>query len=46
MTTESFEWPILAIGTIGAEFEVLSPPELSAHMCEWIDRFGRAPRPR
>ncbi|MDN3351544.1 YafY family protein [Actinomadura sp. DC4] len=42
MTADSLDWPTLALGTIGAEFEVLGPPELTEHIREWGARFTRA----
>ena len=42
MTADSLDWPTLALGTIGAEFEVLTPPELADHIREWGARFTRA----
>ena len=42
MTTDILDWPIMALGTLGTEFEVISPPELAAQIREWSDRFGRA----
>ena len=46
MVTDTLEWPMLALGVAGAEFEVLAPPELVAHVHEWGARFERATRPR
>jgi predicted DNA-binding transcriptional regulator YafY len=42
MSVDSLDWPALALGSIGAEFEVLGPPELIEHVREWSARFGRA----
>ncbi|MDG4786615.1 YafY family protein [Micromonospora sp. WMMD1102] len=42
MTTDTLDWPVMALGTLGAEFEVLSPPELLEQLREWSDRFRRA----
>ncbi len=42
MTTDTLDWAAMALGSTGAEFEVLSPPELVAHLREWGERFGRA----
>ncbi|MHA6794739.1 helix-turn-helix transcriptional regulator [Pseudonocardia bannensis] len=42
MTTDSLDWPAMALGSVGADFEVLSPPELVAHIREWAGRFSRA----
>jgi predicted DNA-binding transcriptional regulator YafY len=42
MTTDTLDWPTMTLGSIGAEFEVLSPPEMVAYVREWGERFGRA----
>lgn len=42
MTTGSLDWAALALGALGAEFDVLSPPELTGHLREWSERFARA----
>jgi predicted DNA-binding transcriptional regulator YafY len=42
MTAESLDWPTLALGTIGAEFEVVGSPELAEQIREWGARFARA----
>jgi predicted DNA-binding transcriptional regulator YafY len=42
MSVDTLDWPLLAVGALGAEFEVRSPPELTARVGEWADRFGRA----
>jgi len=42
MTTDSLNWPALALGSVGAEFEVIKPPELVEHIGEWGARFRRA----
>ncbi len=42
MTVETLDWPALALGTVGAEFEVLEPPELVEQIREWGARFTRA----
>ena len=42
MTAESLDWPVMALGAIGAEFEVVSPPALLDHLRERADRFNRA----
>ena len=44
MTADSLDWPALALGTVGAEFEVVGPPELIEHVREWGVRFRRATR--
>jgi predicted DNA-binding transcriptional regulator YafY len=45
ITTESLDWPMLALGAAGAEFELVSPPELVVHLRERVARFGRAVTP-
>jgi predicted DNA-binding transcriptional regulator YafY len=42
MTVDNLDWPALALGSIGAEFEVLRPRELVEHLREWGARFTRA----
>ena len=42
MTSDSLDWPTMALGNAAAEFEVLSPPELVEHLRERASRFGRA----
>jgi len=45
MNTDSLDWPTLALGAVGADFEVRSPPELLEHVRRWGDRFSRATGP-
>ncbi|WP_147201359.1 WYL domain-containing protein, partial [Pseudonocardia asaccharolytica] len=42
MSVESLDWPMMALGALGAEFEVRSPPELTELVREWGARFSRA----
>lgn len=42
MRSDSFEWPALALGSLGAEFTVIDPPELLTYLHEWAARFTRA----
>jgi predicted DNA-binding transcriptional regulator YafY len=42
MTVENLDWPALTLGTIGADFEVVRPPELVEHIRDWGARFTRA----
>jgi predicted DNA-binding transcriptional regulator YafY len=42
MTADSLDWPTMALGAVGAEFEVVRPPELADHIREWAARFTRA----
>ena len=44
MTVDTLVWPAMALGSLGAEFEVVTPPELVAYLSEWSARFGRATR--
>lgn len=44
MTVDSLDWPALALGTAGAEFTVLGPPELADQLRDWGERFLRAAR--
>jgi predicted DNA-binding transcriptional regulator YafY len=46
MTSDSLDWPAMALGAAGADFEVLAPPELVAYVREWAERFSRAITPR
>jgi len=45
MTTDSLDWPVMALGAVGADFEVLSPPELADQVRDWGRRFSRAGLP-
>ena len=42
MTADTLDWPAMALGVLGADFEVLTPAELTEHVREWGARFGRA----
>ncbi|MGY1753716.1 helix-turn-helix transcriptional regulator [Blastococcus sp. SYSU D01042] len=42
METHDLSWAALALGSLGAEFTVLSPPELRDLLGEWAGRFERA----
>jgi predicted DNA-binding transcriptional regulator YafY len=42
MTSEDNDWPVIALGMTGAEFRVLSPPELAERVAGWGARFVRA----
>ena len=42
MTSDSLDWPTLALGATGADFEVLSPPEFADHLRDWARRLSRA----
>ncbi|MFI6481110.1 helix-turn-helix transcriptional regulator [Nonomuraea sp. NPDC050663] len=49
MVSNSFDWPAQAVGNVGAEFEVIEPPEFVDHLRDWGRRFlgaaGRAEVP-
>ena len=42
MTADMLEWPVLGLGMVGADFQVISPPELIEWMRDWGARFSRA----
>ncbi len=42
MTADNLDWPALALGTIGSDFEIIQPPELRRHLQDWAVRFQRA----
>jgi len=46
MTADSLDWPVMALGAAGADFDVLSPPELADQVRDWGRRFSRAGRAR
>jgi predicted DNA-binding transcriptional regulator YafY len=42
MTGDSLDWPAAALGMAGADFQVVSPPELLDRVRDWGRRFGQA----
>ena len=42
MTADGLEWPMLALGVVGADFRVVSPPELTDRVRDWARRFTSA----
>lgn len=42
MTTDSLDWPIMALGVLDADFEIVEPPELLDQIHSWGARFSRA----
>jgi predicted DNA-binding transcriptional regulator YafY len=42
MSTDTLDWPAMGLGSVGADFEVRCPPELTDLLREWGERFGRA----
>ncbi len=39
---DNLDWPVIALGVVGADFQVLSPPELAERIADWGARFTRA----
>ena len=42
MSADALEWPLMGLGLMGAEFSVVSPPELVDQLRDWGGRFTRA----
>ena len=42
MTGDSLDWPAMALGVAGADFQVVSPPELLDRVRDWGRRFSQA----
>ena len=42
MTADMLEWPVMGLGLTGADFQVISPPELIDWVRDWGARFSRA----
>ncbi|GAA3839909.1 YafY family protein [Sphaerisporangium flaviroseum] len=42
MSSDTLDWPTMALGVVGADFEVIHPPELIDHLRDWGTRFTRA----
>jgi predicted DNA-binding transcriptional regulator YafY len=42
MSVDNLDWPALALGSLRADFEVVSPPQLRELLREWGSRFSRA----
>jgi predicted DNA-binding transcriptional regulator YafY len=45
MRVDSLDWPAMVLGAVGADFTVVSPPELLDHVHGWAETFRRATRP-
>ncbi|MGW4379281.1 helix-turn-helix transcriptional regulator [Kitasatospora sp. NPDC004531] len=45
MNAEALDWPAMAIGSLDADFRIVSPPELTALMAAWGERFTRCATP-
>jgi predicted DNA-binding transcriptional regulator YafY len=39
---DSLDWPLIALGVAGADFQVIDPPELAERVRDWATRFTRA----
>lgn len=46
MAADSLDWAIMALGSAGADFQVISPPELLDLAHDWGRRLSRAGGPR
>lgn len=44
MTTDSFDWPLIALANVGVDFEVLSPPSFAEHVAQFAVRSERSTR--
>lgn len=45
MSTDNLDWPAMALGSLGAEFDIVEPAELADHVQAWAERFARAVAP-
>jgi len=45
MDSDSLEWPAMALGSLGADFRVVSPPGFTALLAAWGERFTRCTGP-
>lgn len=39
---DNSDWPVIALGMAGADFQVIDPPELTERLRDWSARFARA----
>ena len=44
IVAESLDWPMMALGTTGQEFEIIGPPAMRDYAREWVERFTRGIR--
>lgn len=42
MSVDDLSWPAMVLGGMGADFQVRTPPELTAQLAEWAARFARS----
>jgi predicted DNA-binding transcriptional regulator YafY len=45
MTADSLDWPVMALGAVDADFQVVAPPELLDRVLDWGRRFSQAGGP-
>jgi hypothetical protein len=45
MTADSLDWPVMALGAVDADFQVVAPPELLDRVLDWGRRFSQADGP-
>ncbi|MEV7212326.1 YafY family protein [Kitasatospora cineracea] len=45
MNADALEWPAMALGSLEADFRIVSPPELTALLASWGERFTRCTAP-
>jgi predicted DNA-binding transcriptional regulator YafY len=41
-STDTLDWALMGLGVVGADFRVVSPPELAERVRDWGRRFSRA----
>jgi predicted DNA-binding transcriptional regulator YafY len=44
MVADSLDWPMLALGTTGQEFDIIGPPAMLEYAREWVERFTHGTR--
>lgn len=42
METDALDGPVYTLGSLGADFTVITPPELKTLVADWSARFSRA----
>lgn len=42
MSTDNLDWPAMAFGSLGVDFDVVAPAEFVDHLRAWGERFSRA----
>lgn len=45
MKTDTLDWPAMAVGSLDADFQVVSPPAFAALLSAWGERFTRCTAP-